>query len=49
MKKQIRRWLSSMLLFSVIRQTFTDVSEVLAASIIRAMSDHPDDGGRKHL
>jgi hypothetical protein len=28
---------------------FTDVSEVLAASIIRAMSiHHPDDGGRLH-
>jgi hypothetical protein len=30
-------------------QTFTDVSEVLAASIIRAMSDRPDNRGSKHL
>jgi hypothetical protein len=31
-------------------EKFTDVSEVLTASIIRAMmGDRPDDGGSKHL
>jgi hypothetical protein len=28
---------------------FTNVSEVLAASIIRAITHHPDDGGSKDL
>jgi hypothetical protein len=28
---------------------FTDVLEALAVSIIRAMSNRPDDGGSKHL
>jgi hypothetical protein len=28
---------------------FTDVSEVIAASIVRALSDHHDDGGSKLL
>jgi hypothetical protein len=28
---------------------FTNILEVLAASIIKAISDHPDDGGSKDL
>jgi hypothetical protein len=30
-------------------EEFSDVSEVLAASIIRSMSDCPDDGDGNHL
>jgi hypothetical protein len=37
------------LLHHVVWQQFTSVSEVLAAFIAMAMSDHPDDGGSKHL
>jgi hypothetical protein len=33
----------------VVCYKFTNVSEVLAASIIRAMSDRPDAGGSKDL
>jgi hypothetical protein len=33
----------------VVWHMFTDVLEVPAASIIRDMSDLPDDGGSKHL
>jgi hypothetical protein len=43
-------WLSYGMLRSVVWFKFTDVSEVPAASNIRAMSAHcPDDGGSKHL
>jgi hypothetical protein len=42
-----RRWLSSGLLRHVVWQMFTDVSEVLAAPNIRAMSYY--DGSSKHL
>jgi hypothetical protein len=41
--------LSSGSLRRVVWYKFTDVSEMLAASIFRAMSDSADDGGSKHL
>jgi hypothetical protein len=37
-RRRVLRWLSSGLLRRVVWQKFTDVAEVLAASIIRAMS-----------
>jgi hypothetical protein len=44
--RRVWRWLSSELLRCVVWQKITDVLEVLAASIIRAMSNH---GGSKNL
>jgi hypothetical protein len=42
--------MSSGLLRHVVWKTFTDVPEVSAALVIRAMAaDRPDDGGGKHL
>jgi hypothetical protein len=45
-RHSLRKQLSSGLLGRVVWLKFTDVSEVLAASIIRVMSD---DGSRKNL
>jgi hypothetical protein len=43
------RWLSSGLLRRVVWWKSTDVSEVLAAFIIRAMRNRPNDEGSKYL
>jgi hypothetical protein len=45
-RRRVWRWLSSGLLRRVVGQKFTGVSEIRAASIIRAMID---DGGSKYL
>jgi hypothetical protein len=45
-RRRVWRWLSSGMLRRVVWQKFTNVSEVLAASIIRAMCD---DWGSKHI
>jgi hypothetical protein len=48
-QQQARRWLSSVVLHSVVSLEFVDVSEARTVSTIRVTSDCPDDEGSKYL
>jgi hypothetical protein len=46
---RVRRWPSSGLMRRVVCYKFTDVSDVLAASVIRGRLSRPDDGSSKRI